>query len=80
MNNLNLKEELMNKYLERQREKLKEDMSKIEVNGEVLTLVEAGRLIKERLLKYQEYRENTCPKCGYKKEVKQVKNRGKTKS
>ena len=67
MNNQNLKQEMMNKYQEKQREKLQEDMSTIEVNGVMMNLLEAGRLIKERILEYQESRAKTCPECGSRK-------------
>ena len=67
MNNQNLKQEMMNQYQEKKKKNLQEDMSKIEVNGVMMNLLEAGRLIKERILKYQESRAKTCSECGSKK-------------
>ena len=67
MNNQNLKREMMNQYQAKRKNNRQKALSRIEVNGVMMNLLEAGHLIKDRILKYQESRAKTCPECGSKK-------------
>ena len=67
MNSQNLKQEMMNQYQATKKKNRHKDMSKIEVNGVMMNLLEAGRLIKGRILEYQGSRAKTCPECGSRK-------------
>ena len=64
MKNQNLKQEVMNQYQGNKKGKLYEDVTRIEINGVTMNLLEAVKVIKGRILQYQESRAKTCPECG----------------